>query len=587
MILPAEGLILEKGGCLSEVTIRYEAVGCLNEDKSNAVFICHALTGDAHVAGYASGEDPNHSKPSGWWTGMIGPGCGIDTTRSYVICANILGGCKGSTGPASLNPMTGKPYGSTFPALTVRDIVHVHHLLVKQLGFDRLLAVIGGSFGGMQALLWSVLYPDDMERCAIIASAASLTTQALAFDIIGRHAITQDPAWNYGDYYEGERPSDGLANARKIAHITYLSQQALEDKFGRDKRKEWLNEGEVFHAASQRGFRSYYQIESYLEYQGRKFVERFDANSYLQITRALDDFNLEDLYGSLAGAISCVKAKTLVVSLSGDWLFTQEQARTLVQAYLRERKDVSYCHLSAPAGHDAFLTHIDELKLIVKAFLTATDSDDASTFDHERARPFRDFTRRIPNGARVLDLGCGDGYLLKHAAIHKKASCTGIEINPEGVIQSLHAGLNVIMDDIDTGLSIIPEGTFDVSVISHTIQVINHPDILIRNLLRIADKALIAFPNFAYLPVRLYLLCRGRMPKAKALPYEWYNTPNIHLCTVRDFWVFCQEYAINAQLVAKHANSCIGRFLLFFGWVNLGADRVVFELKPGISTHHE
>ncbi len=578
LVLPEGGFKLEKGGCLKEITVCYETCGTLNADRSNAVYICHALTGDSHVAGFSPDQNPEVDKPNGWWTGMVGPACGIDTARNYVICANILGGCKGTTGPASLNPDTGKPYGSSFPELSLRDIVEVNHLLINQLGFTQLAAVIGGSFGGMQALLWSVLYPDDMVRSAIIASAASLTTQALAFDIVARHAITQDPAWNYGDYYDANPPGHGLANARKLAHITYLSRSAMEDKFGREKRIDWLTREQPFHERARRDFRSYYEIESYLDYQGKKFVKRFDANSYLQITRALDDFNLGDLYGSLEAAIDHVKAKTLIVSLSGDWLFTREQSRALAQAYLTQQKDVSYCHLRAPAGHDAFLTHIDELKLIVKGFLTATPVEDPSTLDAEQAVLYRTFADHIPQGARVLDLGCGDGTLLKSVAVQKQASCTGIEINLEGVVKSLHAGLNVIMDDLNAGVPIIPVGSFDVAIISHTIQVLKHPDTIIRHLLMIADKALVAFPNFAYWAVRFFLLLCGKMPKAKALPYEWYNTPNIHLCTVKDFWNFCSTYQIDAKLIAKTSTSKIGKLLIALGLTNLGADRVVFEL---------
>ncbi len=580
---PKGGWKLEKGGLLPEVTVRYELTGTPKPDGSNVIFVCHALTGDAHVAGYRPGEKPGVDQPSGWWEGMIGPLAGIDTERFCVLCANILGGCTGTTGPSSINPATGKPYGSAFPEITIGDIVQVHRALVRQLGFTKIAAVIGGSFGGMQAMEWAIRYPQDMEKCVLIASAASLNTQALAFDIVARHAIIQDPNWHQGDYYDGARPVAGLANARRLAHITYLSQDSMDKKFGREKREEWLHRGKDFHTQVRHDFKTYYQIESYLEYQGQKFVQRFDANSYLHITRAMDAYDPAETFGSLEAAVRHLQCKLLMVSLSGDWLFTREQAGRFVKACLSEGKEISYCHLHAPAGHDAFLTHIDELKCVIRAFLTATDVRDPSSFNAQEAKPYDCFTQAIPEGARVLDIGCGDGTLLKQVALSKQAYCVGLERELPKVIEALHAGVNVLMANVDTDLEHVPDHAFDVAIISHTIQVLDHPDRMMQQLLRVASWALIAFPNFGYLGMRLSLLLSGRMPNTKEFPYEWYDTPNIHNCTVTDFYDFCRRFGLKAQLLRTHSSTWTGRLLCLLGFVNLGADGVVLRLTKDLT----
>lgn len=576
--LPDGGWRLEKGGILPEINVRYECVGTPKPDGSNIVFICHALTGDAHVAGYRPGENPEKQQPSGWWEGMIGPLQGIDTDRFCVMCANILGGCSGTTGPSSINPETEKPYGSRFPEITMGDIVNVHRALLQQLGYKRIAAVLGGSFGGMQALQWAIRYPEDMEKCVLVASSSSLNTQALAFDIVARHAIIQDPHWNHGDYYEGARPIAGLANARRLAHITYLSQTSMDDKFGREKREEWLQQGKDFHTKVRRDFKTYFEIESYLEYQGQKFVKRFDANSYLHITRAMDGFDPADVYGSLEKAAREIKAKLLVVSLSGDWLFTRHQAWNFLRACLNEHKNVSYCHLYAPAGHDAFLTHIDELKCVIRAFLTATSVDDPTSLNKTEAEAFASFVQHIPQGSRVLDLGCGDGTLLKQVAMRQNAYCVGMERELPKVIEALHAGVNVLMANVDKELKLIPDGVFDVSIISHTIQVLKHPDRMMQQLLRVAKWALVAFPNFGYIGMRFSLLFTGRMPNTRQFPYEWYDTPNIHNCTVTDFFDFCKQFRLKANILHCHSSSILGKILLALGCPNLGADRVIMRL---------
>lgn len=572
--LPPEGLCLEKGDVLPEVEVAYEQCGYLSPAKDNVIFICHALTGDAHVAGVRPGE----TQASGWWEGMIGPGRGIDTDHYHVVCANILGGCKGTTGPASVNPTTGKPYGSKFPLITVGDIVATHHLLLTQLGIPHLAAVVGGSFGGMLAIEWAIRYPEFVGRCIVIASAASLSSQALAFDIIGRQAIVQDPAWRQGDYYaetDGP-PKQGLASARKLAHITYLSQHLMNNKFGREKRPEWLHASDAFHDETRRFFRTYFQVESYLEHQGSKFVERFDANSYLHITRAMDEYDLGEVFGSLEKAFSRVAARMLIVSLSGDWLFMPEQSAEIVTALIQNRKRVSYCHLDAPAGHDAFLTHVADLTGVIRAFLpwVGTPAESAPSPDGEEAI-IADF---IPSRARVLDLGCGNGTLLTQLVSERQILGTGVEIDIARVVQTIDAGHDTLLQDINNGLPMIPDDAFDIAILNGTLQVIMRPREALRQIMRIAPEAVVSFPNFGYFAVRGRLLLQGRMPKAKSLPHEWYDTPNIHLFTLKDFIQLCAEDGIVVKHLRCRARSRLGRLLCALGLRNIGADRVIIHI---------
>ena len=293
--LPEGGLRLAYGGVLKEVEVAYEECGA-PLDGTNAVYICHALTGDAHVAGIKPGEE----KPSGWWEGMIGPGRAIDTNRYHVICANVLGGCSGTTGPMSINPDTGKPYGSSFPQYTFDDAVDVFRMLLRELGVKKLAALIGGSYGGLQVVNWMTRYPDEMEKACLIATSAHLNTQAIAFSVMSRTSIIDDPKWNGGDYYlegDGKGPKAGLASARQLAHITYLSRELLQQKFERRLQQNFVDAPAEERAERDRLFKTYFQIESYLDYQAMKFVRRFDANSYLHITRSMDLSDPCDAYG--------------------------------------------------------------------------------------------------------------------------------------------------------------------------------------------------------------------------------------------------------------------------------------------------
>ena len=582
--LPPGGFRFEKGGVLTEIEVAYERCGAIRPANDNVVFICHALTGDAHVVGMRPGE----TEPTGWWEGMIGPGKGIDTDHYQVVCANILGGCKGTTGPSSINPATGKPYGSSFPKITVGDIVEVHRLFLRQIGITRLAAVMGGSFGGMQVLEWLIRYSGELDKALVIASAANLNSQALAFDIVGRHAIVGDPNWNRGDYYDRENlPDKGLSSARKLAHITYLSQQLMDAKFGREKRPEWLTADPDFRNNIDRNFGTFFQVESYLQYQGEKFIQRFDANSYLHITLAMDEYDIAERYKTLDAAFATISSRVLIVSLSGDWLFMPEQSEELVTALLRQKKQVSYCHLDADAGHDAFLTHIADLKRVVKAFMPkpstgqAPETEEGGTIRQWQLRHYQNVIDLIPHNSRVLDLGCGGGSLLNILKQLRGCSGNGVEIDVHQVINAIDSGCDILLEDIDDGLAMIPDNSFDVAVLSETLQTIKHPRELLQQILRVAREAVITFPNFACLEVRRQLLFNGRMPKGKQIPFEWYNTPNIHLFTLKDFLALCREDNIDVMNLICQGRGFSERVLLALGWKNLGASRVIVRIAKG------
>jgi len=353
---PPHELPLECGRSLGPITLAYETYGEMNADKSNCILVCHALSGDSHAAGRYSPDEP---KP-GWWDNMIGPGKAFDTKRYCVICSNIIGGCKGSTGPSSIDPKTGKPYGPTFPMVTVKDMVDAQKALVDHLGIEQLLCVVGGSMGGMQALQWPVSYPDMVRLAIPIAATARLSAQSIAFNAVGRHAIMADPNWRNGDYYGKSVPSRGLGIARMVGHITYLSETSMHDKFGRDLQDK---------ASPDYDFVTEFKVESYLSYRGDEFVKRFDANSYLYITKAMDYFDLTQPTGELRRSLSAVKAAFLVISVSSDWLFPSYMSKEIVSALRRNNLDVSYAELQSDYGHDAFLLEVDAMSRLIQSFL--------------------------------------------------------------------------------------------------------------------------------------------------------------------------------------------------------------------------
>lgn len=355
---PPDPMHLEGGSTLGPVTLAYETCGTLSPSKDNAVLVLHALSGDAHVAGYYSEADP---KP-GWWDIMVGPGKGIDTDKYFVICSNILGSCMGSTGPASIDPGTGKPYGLTFPLVTIGDMVAAQKALIEHLEIKKLLCVVGGSIGGMQVLEWAIRYPEMVVSAIPLASTTKHSALAIAFNEVARQAIMADPKWNQGDYAAGGMPTHGLAVARMIGHITYLSDESMRHKFGRrlqDKTDFSFN------------FDADFQVESYLRYQGNKFVDRFDANSFLYITKAADYFDLEKQHGngSIVHAFSKTSVKFLVVSFTSDWLYPTYQSKGMVQAMKKNGLDVSFCEIEAKWGHDAFLLPNVRFSSVINGFL--------------------------------------------------------------------------------------------------------------------------------------------------------------------------------------------------------------------------
>jgi homoserine O-acetyltransferase len=350
-------LQLDAGGRLDQWTIAYQTYGDLNAAKSNAVLICHALTGDQHVAN----QHPITGKP-GWWSVMVGPGRPIDTDRYFVICSNVVGGCMGTTGPASLNPATGRPFGLDLPIVTIRDMVRAQAMLIDHLGIDDLFCVVGGSMGGMQALQWVASFPERVFAAMPIATAAKHSSQNIAFHEVGRQAVMADPDWRNGRYLEeGVVPTKGLAVARMAAHITYLSDDALQSKFGRKLQHR---------AAPAFSFDAEFEIENYLRHQGLSFVDRFDANSYLYVTRACDYFDLAaDYDGSLARAFKGVKARFCVVSFSSDWLYPTQASRAIVHALNAGGASVSFVDIETDRGHDAFLLNLPEFIATSRGFL--------------------------------------------------------------------------------------------------------------------------------------------------------------------------------------------------------------------------
>ena len=353
-----DALTLDSGAVLAGAEVGYETYGALDAGGTNVVLICHALTMNQHVAG----TDPRTGKP-GWWPRLVGPGLPIDPARHFIVCANVLGGCSGSSGPTSLDPASGTPYGMRFPVITIRDMVRTQAALLDHLGVGRLRAVVGGSMGGMQALDWAVAYPDRVEAVVAIAAAARHSAQNIAFHEVGRQAVMADPNWRGGAYHDGPPPAAGLAVARMAAHITYLSEEGLTAKFGRALQDR---------AEVSFGFDADFQVESYLRHQGLSFVERFDANSYLYITRAMDYFDLAAPHdGRLAEAFAGTKTRFALITFTSDWLYPTAESRRVVRALNAANARVSFVELDSPHGHDAFLLDTPEMNRVIDGFLRA------------------------------------------------------------------------------------------------------------------------------------------------------------------------------------------------------------------------
>jgi len=557
VVEPEQPLELQCGKTLAPVDVAYETYGELNEAGDNAVLICHALSGNAHVAGL---NNPDDRKP-GWWDVMVGPGKGIDTNKYFVICSNFLGGCSGTTGPSSINPSTGKPYGLDFPIITIADMVKVQKVLLDKLGIKKLLAVIGGSIGGMQVLQWAIEYPDFVKAAIPVATTTHLGAQSIAFDAVGRNAILADPNFEGGQYTDEKGPDRGLAIARMIGHITYLSEQGMREKFGRQLRNADSYSYDI---------NSEFAVETYLDYQGQSFVERFDSNSYLYITKAADYFDLGKDYGSLKKAFANTKCRFLVMSFASDWLFTPLQSRAIINALVANDKDVSYCDITSPYGHDAFLLEPEILGSFISGFLDATSRSSildpailgsdpplasrssirASSIEHPASRIRVDYDvieSLIEPNSTVLDIGCGDGELLANLIADKNITGKGIELEQDLVLTCVNRGLPIIQHNVEYGLENYADKSYDYVILSQTVQTVKNTERVFTELLRVGRKVIVSFPNFAHWRCRAQLFFGGNAPVTKQLPFEWHDSPNIHCLSLKDFDQFCKRLNVKVE----------------------------------------
>ena len=635
----ADPLPLQSGAAIRGYNLSFETYGTLNAGKSNAVLICHALNASHHVAGvYLDNAGQPVARSEGWWDTMIGPGKPVDTDRFFVIGVNNLGSCFGSTGPMQIDPDTGQLYGAYFPVVTVEDWVDAQARLLDALGIEVLAAVMGGSLGGMQALSWTLRYPARVRHAVVVASAPNLTAENIAFNEVARRAIATDPDFHGGHYGRfGVLPQRGLRIARMIGHITYLSDDVMNEKFGRklaptlvasrafggalpldqENGALRLRPGEAGSAApaGEEGGPTFvaspfkystqeveFQIESYLRYQGDKFSEYFDANTYLLITRALDYFDPARAFGgNLTQALAGAMAKFLLVSFTTDWRFAPARSREIVKALLDNQCDVSYAEIDAPHGHDAFLLDDARYLGLVAAYFDRIDaelnagaaepSSPGSATPRGEVIPAAGTDQRqgttrmtempvldrlaglVPKQSRVLDLGCGDGEML--AQLQNQRGCTGygIEINDAHVLACVRRGVNVIQLNLDEGLALFGDRSFDVVLQIDTLQHLRNTETMLVETARVGRIGIVAFPNFGHWPNRLAVL-RGRMPVTKVLPYQWYDTPNIRVATLQDF----------EALAAKNRLQILDQFGLQNGreirwWPNARASRAVFKFQ--------
>ncbi|HEU0197754.1 MAG TPA: homoserine O-acetyltransferase [Nevskiaceae bacterium] len=590
-------LPLDCGRTLDGFELVVETYGALNAARSNAVLVCHALSGDHHAAGRHSLDD---HKP-GWWDGYIGPGKPIDTNRFHVVCPNNIGGCNGSTGPNSINPATGEPWGPDFPLITIRDWVRAQALLADELGIARWAAVIGGSMGGMQALQWAVDYPERVGHSLIIAAAPRLTAQNIAFNEIARQAILSDPDFHGGRYYAHDtKPGRGLKLARMLGHITYLSDVTMRARFGRMLRENTARRYTFNYEDVE------FEVEGYLRHQGQTFIDRFDANTYLLMTKALDYFDPAAEYGDDLSAAFAVRpgeqsqpsTRFFVACFSSDWRFAPARSREIVQALVKAHRHVDYCEVHCSFGHDAFLMPVPDYQRALASYLqrVADEAEQVGVAPSgpSRSHPATTIAELRPDltlihdwvrpGSRILDLGCGDGALLRCLTRDRNVSGYGLEIDPDNVNACIAGGIDVIQADLNAGLDGFDDDSFDTVVMTQALQVLARPDRALAEMLRVGHQAIVTFPNFGHWRARL-ALSSGRMPVTPALPHRWYDSPNIHLCTVHDFEELCREHGWRVVRRAS-LNELRHEELLSGAFPNLLCEIGLYQLERGSRPTH-
>ena len=529
-------------GYLDKFELCYETYGTLNKNKSNAILICHALTGDHHVAGVYSKD-----KRKGWWDHAVGPGKAIDTSEFFVICSNCLGACQGSTGPTSINPGTGEAYGMSFPELTIKDMVRAQKHLLDFLGVNALYSVVGGSMGGMQALQWIIEYPSFVERAIIIAATAQHSAQTIAFNEVGRTSIMGDPKWNNGDYDQKFRPEMGLAVARMMAHITYLSDESMSERFGRNQRDVQNVVGELTDEGKTK-----FEVESYLHHQGLKFVDRFDANTYIKLTKALDRF---DLVGKdkLDLNLKNVQSKVMVIGFTSDWLYTPEQNKKIAESLQRMGKNASYLEINHKDGHDSFLLKSHRFLRLLNLFLVGASREELS---RQEVRKYRQAITRseikkesdlkvignwVNKNEKVLDLGCGRGILLQHLRQAKDIIGLGVDYDTDKASACISRGVSVLQGDIRDALSMLPDNSFDWVVFSRMVEELDQPCQIIKDALRVGKRVAVSFVNHGYWKNRMHFLKYGSRITNDVYREDWQNSHPLNHLSVKEFETFCRS----------------------------------------------
>lgn len=565
-----------ENGSLDEFQLRYETYGDLNKAGTNAILICHALTGDHHVAGVYSKDD----RQPGWWNHVVGPGKAIDTNEFFVICSNCLGACKGSTGPASENPATpGKAYGMLFPDLTIKDMVRAQKSLLDFLGVASLRSVVGGSMGGMQALQWIVEFPSFVKKALIIAATARHNAQTIAFNEVGRRSICGDRDWKSGEYLDGEGPREGLAVARMMAHITYLSDEGMEEKFGRE-----------IGVSKEKNFE--FSVESYLDYQGNKFVDRFDANTYLKLTKALDRFDLVGEKG-LDDSLKEVSARVLVVAFTSDWLYTPAQNKLIVEALHRLGKEGSYLEIDHKHGHDSFLIKSKAFLRSVRVFLNGIDDEEKEEQNADRFRQvenryevkkeadFKVIDNWVQPSESVLDLGCGRGILLEYLRDTKQVRGLGVDYDGGKATSSIARGVAVYQEDIRRALGNLGDQSFDWVIFSRMIDELPQPGSVLLEALRVGKRVALSFVNHGYWRNRLHFLGKGMKIKNDVYPDHWEKSGLMNHFSISEFESFCRKHrsGSNAFEVGRkiyHQGDWVKTCSL---WPNLRAGLAIYELS--------